>query len=90
MTRIVAMSSVSYTAQDHPEAAVMRHPARLARRPAHDHAYARFARSIGLSKRSIALFGLAVTNDWFCRCKGVHKDIVWDTLRLIKSGMLPR
>ena len=42
----VWLISGSYTAQDHPEAAVMRHPARLARRPAHDHAYARFARSI--------------------------------------------
>jgi hypothetical protein len=59
-------------------------------RLANDPGYAEWAKSIGTRKCQIALFGLGETNDWFCRRKGAHRDIVAATVRLLDVGIQPR
>ena len=59
-------------------------------RLARDPAYAPWARMIGVRKCQIALFGMADTNDWFCRRVGAHADILSATLRLLENGIQPR
>ena len=59
-------------------------------RLAHDDGYAEWAESINTKKCQIALFGLEETNEWFCRRKGAHRDIIAATARLIEVGIQPR
>ncbi len=59
-------------------------------RLAHDAEYAGWAKSINTRKCQIALFGLEGTNDWFCRRKGAHQDILTATNRLLEVGIQPR
>ncbi len=59
-------------------------------RLAKDPSYAPWARSIGVRKCQISLFGLQATNDWFYRRSGAHRDILVATDRLIENGIQPR
>jgi len=59
-------------------------------RLARDPEYGKWAREIGVRRCQIALFGLGEVNDWFCRRKGAHADILAATSRLLENGIAPR
>jgi MoaA/NifB/PqqE/SkfB family radical SAM enzyme len=59
-------------------------------RLAHDKDYATWAKSVGPDTCQITLFGMEETNDWFYRRKGVFRDALTATERLLEAGMKPR